>query len=351
MGAGKSRSTSLHSIGSPDGVTEDYSETFFSPSDFHNVYTFLDDVFYAHDTENHEWYGEEYMQELRDMGIKLTMDGLDVTNLRREYGFLGDFSDEEIVYMVERFGTQTNLLSDSLYAYQSGNTSDMSVYEMNILQKYLDADLGTRTAYSFMHSLNKTNELLSNKTFDKFVGNLIKDGYGDNILVGMSMETMSMLSRIGIENGVKPIKTFSIIDLNEGNPWGSLGGNYSYSTTSDYNVLQLDYSSFKRSMNDSNYTNWNVAGALGYGVTTVMHEFGHHVENTLFKFGSDKLIKGKEAISIYGNTDSNEAFAESFAAYCLGIEPTKGKEYHSNFKKLMKESGLSAFEGCVKNLK
>lgn len=85
--------------------------------------------------------------------------------------------------------------------------------------------------------------------------------------------------------------------------------------------------------------------------TRFYQEFGHHIEDKIFNFDSGKKIKGDNAVSVYGNTSYNEAFAESFVAYCLGIEPNRGKEYHSNFKKLMSESGLSAYEGCVKKLK
>ena len=338
-------------MSSQNGSTSGQPDTFFEQGDFHDTYMLLDDIFYGYNNENPEWYGEEYLQDLRDLGINLGMDEVrDATTLRQDYDFLDNFSDEEINYMIENYGTQLNSLSDRVYAYQSGNLDNMSDYEKGIIQKYLDADLGARTTVKFIRSLNDASVSSRSKSFDDFVNNLIKEGYGDNILVGMSIKTMSMLSRIGIENGIKPVKNFSIKNLNEGSEYRTLNGEYQI-LTNDSNALQLDYGSFKRNMNDSNSGNWSVSSVLGYGVTTVMHEYGHHVENILFKMGSDKLIKGTDSVSTYGNTSYNEAFAESFASYCLGIEPNRGKEYHSNFKKLMKENGLGAFEGCVKKLK
>lgn len=62
-------------------------------------------------------------------------------------------------------------------------------------------------------------------------------------------------------------------------------------------------------------------------------------------------INKEEAVSMYGNTNSKEAFAEAFTAYCFGVKsPKAGKAYYKEFKNQMKEAGLQDFEGCLKEV-
>lgn len=345
MGAGKSKAT-VYSIGS--STSTEYTETFFDNQDYQNINSFLDNIEYNLYENNPEWYGEEYLQELRDLGINIQMDSNDgIEGLRKEYDFLGSFSDEEIQYMMEHFNGDIrngDSLSTRVASYYSGDLVNVSDIEKSIFEKYWEADLGARTAKKFADSLSQFGQ---NTSFKGHIQRFIEEGYGDNINVGMSIKMLYTLTKIGLENGVPLLKSFGIRDMNQGNDGGKLGG--SYFRFGD--TLTLDINSFGKPSGDSNLSSWSVPSVVGYGVAHTMHEFGHHIEDKLFNFDSGKKIKGDNAVSVYGNTSYNEAFAESFVAYCLGIEPNRGKEYHSNFKKLMSESGLSAYEGCVKKLK
>lgn len=309
------------------------------------MHNLLDDAFYESFQENPEGYGEEYIQELRDMGIQLEWDGAGYDVLRNKFEFLKGFSDEELKFIVENYNN-TNPIAFNAMIYNLGELNDISNLEKGILEKYLDANLSRRDSYDFEHSLGLVQEGGSSNNFKSFINRLISEGKGENISVGLSIQTLSMLSKIGIEKGLTPPQHFGITDLNGGGDY-RISGMYNNVT----GTLDLDYGSFRRGNKEANQTTWGVSGAVGYGVATTMHEFGHHLEEVAFGRKTESLINGNQAISVYGNTNSHEAFAESFAAYCLGVEPTMGKEYHSNFKKLMKENGLSAFEGCVKNLK
>ena len=96
----------------------------------------------------------------------------------------------------------------------------------------------------------------------------------------------------------------------------------------------------------------------GNGVITLVHEYGHHLSVRMGKRYLHDIVGkrvekkyGKRnnvtSISGYGDESYDEAFAESFAAYCYGVTPRRGKKYHEEFKKVMKEKGLQSFEGCL----
>ena len=97
---------------------------------------------------------------------------------------------------------------------------------------------------------------------------------------------------------------------------------------------------------DYSRSGWNMG--LGFPQSTIIHEFGHHIHHKVFNL-SDGIVKGNSAVSSYGNANHMEAFAEAFTAYCYGVNPLQGKEYYSNFKQVMKDNGLSGFEGIFKS--
>lgn len=85
-------------------------------------------------------------------------------------------------------------------------------------------------------------------------------------------------------------------------------------------------------------------------VASIVHEYGHHIENVVFRHNA-QVGSGRRkltAVSTYGNVNNHEAFAEAFTMYCYDAKPQQGKVYYANFKKLMKDNGLESFKGCMK---
>ena len=280
MGAGKSKSIS-YSIGSRDTDRES-SDTLLEQDSFREVYNLLDDAFYESFQENPE-------VRLRDMGIQLEWEGANYQSLRDKFKFLKDFSDEEIQFIVENYNGTSNTMSFNSMAYHSGELNNISDLEKGILEKYYNADLGMRESFDFNYNLDLIRKGGSSNSFKSFIDKLIKEGEGENINVGLSIKTLSILSKIGLENGLELPRHFGIMNLNEGNPDGHIGGMYNYGT----GALDLNYDSFRRSYREANQTNWGVADAIGYGVAVTMHEFGHHLEGAVFKKKYRKSYKGR----------------------------------------------------------
>lgn len=95
-------------------------------------------------------------------------------------------------------------------------------------------------------------------------------------------------------------------------------------------------------------SNWSISTVLltsAHGSAT--HEFGHLIMSEIADSHKDRLLKfAKEvkeysAVTEYGNTNHNEAFAEAFTAYAYGINAFSGigKRYYDSFKTLMKDVG------------
>lgn len=176
MGAGKSKSIS-YSIGSRDTDRES-SDTLLEQDSFREVYNLLDDAFYESFQENPEGYGEEYIQELRDMGIQLEWEGANYQSLRDKFKFLKDFSDEEIQFIVENYNGTSNTMSFNSMAYHSGELNNISDLEKGILDKYYNADLGMRESFDFNYNLDLIRKGGSSNSFKSFIDKLIKEGEG-----------------------------------------------------------------------------------------------------------------------------------------------------------------------------
>ena len=63
--------------------------------------------------------------------------------------------------------------------------------------------------------------------------------------------------------------------------------------------------------------------------------------------GEDYSSLPFEAVSLYGNTNKREAFAEAFSMYTMGAVPAKnvGDKYFATFSTFMKEMGLEEYKG------
>ena len=137
----------------------------------------MDGAFYENYQFDPEWYGEEYIQELRDMGIQLEWDGAGYNSLRDKFEFLKDFSDEELKFIVENYNN-TNPIAFNAMIYNLGELNDVSNLEKGILEKYLDANLSRRDSYDFEHSLGLVQEGGSSNNFKSFINRLISEGEG-----------------------------------------------------------------------------------------------------------------------------------------------------------------------------
>ena len=91
----------------------------------------------------------------------------------------------------------------------------------------------------------------------------------------------------------------------------------------------------------------------GFGVaSTTIHEIGHGVMTYLKRNNRDVMTSfetstnGMDAVSAYGNNNSNEMFAESFLTYVLGSPLTSN--YHREFENLMSNVGLSSLQGSIR---
>lgn len=101
--------------------------------------------------------------------------------------------------------------------------------------------------------------------------------------------------------------------------------------------------------------NWNSFPIKGKGVAS--HELGHAVMYKLQQGSNkskleafNKKVSGTSAVSVYGNSNYMEAFAEAFSLYSHGVSTSLkgGSKYYTEFKKLMKDCGLSDLYGCTK---
>ena len=209
----------------------------------------------------------------------------------------------------------------------------------------------------------------SDKDFDSsLVSSLEKRGtkvniVGGNLLNEFGMtsgvnESLFVLSRLlEVSNRLFPDKLDSVT-IGQARS-DSIIGAFSGSKESK-KYIWVYFDALKRSpesrgnYNTKNY--FNVKGERVCSLPVTTHEFGHFVDcvykdrlgNTLsHKILADPMAR-KQAVSMYGDKNELEAFAEAFTLYCYGVRETKlGNPYYQEFKRVMQKEGLSAFNDCL----
>ena len=160
-------------------------------------------------------------------------------------------------------------------------------------------------------------------------------------IVNKQVSSLTYLNNLANSLGIDSVKSLSFLEDKSSGYYRSSDSNINITPNK---IMGLVTNEIFTGVYDRSNSYWSVGAS--FPQSTVIHEFGHHIERSVFKGNAN--IAGNTAVSTYGNKNSHEAFAESFLAYCLGVTPTEGKEYYKNFKDLMNSSGLSKFEGSFK---
>lgn len=323
MGAGKSRASKNYSVGGSD---DSNIEGGISRSEYNELdRRMIEEMTSQNDSD----YNNEIIEELKALGVNVDLRGGDesLAQLLEDKGI--NVNQEDFVRVASKYGT--DLVSKVDEYYENPNSFPSS--ERKVLQAIVDADLGPRTINNLLSSVNNMG---SNHTSWADT-NKENGGY---LATNASLSTLLKLSRVAKTTNLTSLDSVQFLTIKkEGN--GTVLGLY----VNWENKIQIDSKgllSFQRSSYST--TNHNIGSV--YPQSVMAHEFGHHIERVVFNHNAK--VKGSSAVSNYGNSDSHEAFAEAFSAYCLGIKPKKGKEYYSSFESLMESSGLSSFKDCLK---
>lgn len=96
------------------------------------------------------------------------------------------------------------------------------------------------------------------------------------------------------------------------------------------------------------------SGYKGLG-STLIHEYGHYIDHVLRNTDKQRRnsfrekTKNMSAVSRYGNSNKEEAFAEAFVCYCTGCDyPHVAESYMQEFRQFMKDTGLTSYENSFK---
>ena len=213
----------------------------------------------------------------------------------------------------------------------------------------------------------------SDKDFDSsLISSLKKRGIKVNILGG------NLLNEFGKTNGVNEslFVLSRLLEVSDGLVTGKLNsvtigkvrgdsvlGRFEWtkwSSGATIRDIHIYYKALERSTESkNNYNIVNFFNNKGKGVnslSTPAHEFGHFVDDSYRDFLGNRLSHKiladpkarKQAVSMYGNKNEREAFAEAFALYCFGVEKTNlGNPYYQEFKRVMQKEGLSSFKSCL----
>lgn len=322
MGAGKSRASKNYSVGGSD---DSNIEGGISRSDYDELdRRMIEEMTSQNDSD----YDNEVIEELKELGVNVDLRGGDdsLTQILNDKGV--NVNQEDFVRVVSKYGT--DLVSKVSEYYENPNSFPSS--EREVLQAIVDADLGPRTINNILSSINNMG---GNHT-SWANSNRADGGYSTT---NASLSTLLKLSRVAKVTNMTSLDSVQFLTIKDKR--GNVLGLY----VNGENKIQIDSKGLLSFQNSSySTTNHNIGSV--YPQSVMAHEFGHHVEKTVFNHNAK--VKGSSAVSNYGNSNSHEAFAEAFSAYCLGIKPKKGKEYYSNFENLMESSGLSSFKGCLK---
>lgn len=253
-------------------------------------------------------------------------------------------------------------------------------------QRFLDADLESLAMYSdeYVSSYEDYYEKLNgmNITLSDFY-DLTED---ERIILLATSATLRSLE----DNFAKTAGFFSEGDVNKvrfntylnGKGFemkpprdaAGMGAAYILNTYTGEKYIDLYYKTLSPTQRGD--TGW--FADLNHPRATVAHEYGHHINYLLSKkTAKDYGLKGvakkrfdyfssmfyydtkstppkaKEygatftPISNYGNSSYAEAFAESFAAYSMGMTPKGSNKFHSAFKSFMRDVGLDSFNGIL----
>lgn len=212
----------------------------------------------------------------------------------------------------------------------------------------------------------------SDKDFDSsLISSLEKRGTKVNIVGGNLLnkfgktngvnESLSVLSRLlEVSNRLFPDRLDSVTIGQVRSD--SVLGTFRWSKGANVNKKEIYvyYGALGRSTESkSNFNVVNFFNIKGKNISSLpasAHEFGHFVDSSYRDFLGNRLSNKiladstarKQAVSMYGNKNEREAFAEAFTLYCYGVEETKlGNPYYQRFKSVMEQEGLSAFRGCL----
>lgn len=324
VGAGRSRTSKKYSLGGSDDSS---IEGGISKSEYDELDSrMIEEMTSQNDSD----YNSEIIEELKSLGVKVDLRGGDesLAQLLKDNGI--NINQEDLVRVASKYGT--NLVFKLDEYYENPNSNSFSSSERKVLQAIIDADLGFRTVNKMISCVNNIG--ISHTSWAN-----TNKSEGSYSATNASLSTILKLSRVAKTLNITSLDSVQYLTTKDVR--GTALGLY----TSGDKKIQIDSKgllSFQR----ASYTTTNHNIGSVYPQSIMAHEFGHHIENIVFK--DYAKVKGSSAVSNYGNSNSHEAFAEAFSAYCLDIKPKKGKEYYSNFESLMESKGLSSFKGCLK---
>ena len=345
MGNGRSRNYYSRTIGGlRDNVSADLYESLLTKEDYRKLYDYLyygvygisdtlsfeERIEQLHNISDISEADQKLIDELRKTGTDVDL-GISSKELR-SLGVPEEICDT-MRAMLNRYGLSK--VEDFSINYSLGYYTPKNSQEEKVLKFFDD------NSVSISVSIN--NKMSGIRDLTNFLSKLDEEDVGIAYReINTHLSTLSTLNKVANRVGIPSVSEL-MYDDDIKQP--KAGGRYSpYSDiihVSPQYLTTFSTRDFFGAGNDPSQNNWNMGMDFPQGL--IIHEFGHHVENKVFRLNS--RVKGSSAVSSYGNASSREAFAEAFTAYCFGVTPINGSEYYSNFKTLMRSKGLQSFEG------
>lgn len=144
----------------------------------------------------------------------------------------------------------------------------------------------------------------------------------------------------------------SISAINSGATSRATDANAFYSPSDKSITTQLSRKDSLESQNLGDMGDFHATGKTTW--STASHEYGHHVHFALKEANPTLVAKYEKAVSNlpkvsdYAYKNKEEAFAENFACYVMGITPTRGVSSYKKFVKLMEDTNLTSLKGSIK---
>ena len=282
-------------------------------------------------------FGKEYdpnlIDNLRKTGTFVNFGSVKVpTELLNHLGIPEEYH-ESLQHLVPYYGDRfVNMLN----RYARDNTH-LSVMEDKAAANYI---LG-RTDMAYVVSA-----LIDNRNAGVQLNNFMRTLNSDEKqlayqIVNKQVSSLTYLNNLADSLGIKSVKSLSYLESDSSGYYRGSDGNINITPSK---IMGLVTNEIFTGVYNKDNSYWSVGSS--FPQSTVIHEFGHHIERSVFN--GYAVVAGNRAVSTYGNKNNHEAFAEAFLAYCLGVTPTEGTEYYKNFKILMKDKGLEKFEGSFK---
>lgn len=335
MGSGRARTTYLRSGANSFANNEEILgsggiDGVYSAEDADKLTKEVENIYY----DDGEDLDMSLVENLTKQGVVVDIAGITSGEVPKAVNNLVEESGVSLEKITQVLGGKPAYEIDQMVSdYVRGGAKDLPASTAKVLD--VCANFGMRSMSAVSDYFSKVG---GDPSLSDLYGSKNKADINQNI--NASLRIASRLASVSGDDfpGISLMGNIPAHFKNSASPMGSYN--------SGTKKIELSTQQLARNENPYRNRSWSVTANLNLQAASVIHEFGHYLDFSHKDISRRIKAKGT-SVSNYGDSNSAEAFAESFTAYCLGVTPKRGTEYHKEFCRVMEAEGLSRFKGCI----